>query len=294
MWARYLLIQDEQVAAETEPKKEPLPSTKPKQPQQPKNNKVASSGKTYTAETRRSLESNKQPPKSEKNPKQNRESGEEEADDTTKAEIEAAAVKIQAGFRGYKTRQEMKERQAKETRPEAEDKKTPDTSGTEEAAAIKIQSSFRGYKVRKEMKTSGNSGEELDEVDNRKFTKADETRNTDEEETAAIKIQAGFRGYQVRKEVEAKKNSLSNENSEEARAPSVRSEAKVSLSGQIMWCLFPLPAICPPVCASRALLKTSSFAYNATNTSALVSICSTSLFVPSFCSIPLSNFCVVT
>ncbi|XP_054284200.1 IQ domain-containing protein N [Macrosteles quadrilineatus] len=86
-------------------------------------------------------------------------------------EAAAAATKIQATFRGFKTRQEMKD---------------------VDRAAAKIQAGFRGYKVRKEMKRKVESeGETSPSHDADPQT-----------EQAATKIQAGVRGFLVRRRVQ--------------------------------------------------------------------------------------------
>ncbi|EDO46037.1 predicted protein, partial [Nematostella vectensis] len=64
--------------------------------------------------------------------------GEEVDIDIDDPEVQKAATKIQASFRGHKTREQIKQ-----------DKQQKDE---EEAAALKIQSSFRGHKAREEVK----------------------------------------------------------------------------------------------------------------------------------------------
>ena len=66
--------------------------------------------------------------------------------------FDGAATKIQAGFRGYKAREEVKEKRSGGALKSA--------SNEEEIAAVKIQSSFRGHQARKEieaMKLAGST-----------------------------------------------------------------------------------------------------------------------------------------
>lgn len=102
---------------------------------------------------------------------------------------EVAATKIQAGFRGYRVRKQLKEVEI------VQPKKTANMSNKEnrranqqnpfrrqsieEKSATKIQAGVRGFLVRKKQKTA-----------------------TD----AATKIQASFRGFKVRKDIKKCKN----------------------------------------------------------------------------------------
>lgn len=66
-----------------------------------------------------------------------------------------AATKIQAGFRGYKTREELKTKSngatSQEINQEQKENKESGIMKEEEEAAVKIQASFRGLKARKEV-----------------------------------------------------------------------------------------------------------------------------------------------
>lgn len=105
---------------------------------------------------------------------------------------EAAATKIQAGFRGYRVRKQLKDSDSNrkptmQTRSSVnhqsnnnkENKRInqhhqPRKGSIEEKSATKIQAGIRGFLVRKKQKVA-----------------------TD----AATKIQASFRGFKVRKEI---------------------------------------------------------------------------------------------
>ena len=141
------------------------------------------------------------------------ETKEEEIDiDLNDPEVEAAATKIQAGFKGHKTRKEMKEKEAAEvTTSAAEDDEVIDIDLNDpevEAAATKIQAGFKGHKTRKEMKEAKSSQADDDKTNDEadKAVKADENEididlDDPEVEAAATKIQAGFKGHKARKQV---------------------------------------------------------------------------------------------
>ncbi|KDR17791.1 Abnormal spindle-like microcephaly-associated protein-like protein [Zootermopsis nevadensis] len=107
-----------------------------------------------------------------------------------------AASKIQAGFRGYKVRKQLREHTEEDNKngprsqgslsqssnQEEEEEEVRATNGTpagdiEDKSATMIQAGVRGYLVRKRRQA---------------------------ESDAAVKIQAGFRGYQARREVKAR------------------------------------------------------------------------------------------
>lgn len=109
------------------------------------------------------------------------------------SEEEEAAKKIQAHFRGYKTRKELDNMKASQD----DDKNSAEPVDPElEKAATRIQASFRGHKVRKEMKVTvpEESPQESDEV-------LDIDLNDPELVQAATKIQTTFRGYKARKKM---------------------------------------------------------------------------------------------
>lgn len=113
--------------------------------------------------------------------------GEAKMDEKGEVTAADAATKIQASYRGFKTRQDIK---------------------TANTAASKIQAGFRGYKVRKQLrentedKKNGprNQGSRPQSVNQKEEVEAtNQTPACDVEERSATKIQASVRGYLVRK-----------------------------------------------------------------------------------------------
>ena len=87
-----------------------------------------------------------------------------------------AATKIQASYRGFRARKDIR---------------------AANQAASKIQAGFRGYKVRKQLRDSDS------EV---KMNGPQEVSSNDVEQQSAIKIQAGVRGYLERKKLQAERD----------------------------------------------------------------------------------------
>lgn len=148
----------------------------------------------------------------------------------SKTKEDEAATKIQAGFRGHKTRQDLKKQ--KENQQVKDAKKSSVNTGKtapkggpqmseEDKAATKIQAGFRGHKTRKEIAQKKDEGDkELNQAatkiqanyrghktrkELKKSQPPKENKTTskfsNEEEKAATKIQAGFRGHQTRKQL---------------------------------------------------------------------------------------------
>ncbi|KAH3826144.1 hypothetical protein DPMN_128039 [Dreissena polymorpha] len=137
-------------------------------------------------------------------------------------EVNAAALKIQSGFRGHKSRQQVKEMR------EARNSATTDRSNKDdididlddpetEKAALKIQAGFKGYQTRKEIKAK----RETQEATKADFNKPEpDGKNIDidmddpEVVEAATKIQAGFKGFKTRQELKAKAAASKDEESQ--------------------------------------------------------------------------------
>ncbi|XP_063441382.1 titin-like isoform X8 [Mytilus trossulus] len=143
----------------------------------------------------------------EKDPAQPKAEEEEVDIDLTDPDVEHAAIKIQAGFKGYKARKDV---QSKEKQPETKEEEVDiDLNDPEvEKAATKIQAGFRGHQTRKEMqsKTDVKSEEKVPEKKEEVEEVVDIDLNDPDVEKAAIKIQAGFKGFQTRKEMQSKKS----------------------------------------------------------------------------------------
>ncbi|XP_037875719.1 sperm surface protein Sp17 [Bombyx mori] len=116
---------------------------------------------------------------------------------------EQAATKIQAAFRGHRTRKSMSMKAAKqepckpEPVPTKAELEAEFKSDDKELchAATKIQASFRGHQARKETQAQKEK-EKQDKEDIEKIDLTDPDLNK-----AATKIQASFRGHKVRKDV---------------------------------------------------------------------------------------------
>ncbi|XP_069678599.1 uncharacterized protein igl [Periplaneta americana] len=127
-------------------------------------------------------------------------------------ETEKAATKIQAVFRGHRSRQTMKSGDAKETVQDLEAEFNPNDQELCNAAT-KIQASFRGHMARKQApaatggkgKPEDDLSKELQKLDAKVDDELADIDLTDPDlNKAATKIQASFRGHKVRKETTTK------------------------------------------------------------------------------------------
>ncbi|XP_058053691.1 neuromodulin [Anopheles bellator] len=137
-------------------------------------------------------------------------------------EVEAAATKIQAAFRGHKTRKEMKQgdgvtkasSEAQQQQATAETEREPTKEELEAEfdpndaelthAATRIQASFRGHMARKTAPKEGEDTKkvvDIDEITRKVAEELDIDMDDPELHKAASKIQASFRGHKVRKDV---------------------------------------------------------------------------------------------
>uniref|UniRef100_A0A336M3C9 CSON001641 protein n=1 Tax=Culicoides sonorensis TaxID=179676 RepID=A0A336M3C9_CULSO len=123
-------------------------------------------------------------------------------------ELETAATKIQAGFKGHKTRQELKQKlQNNESndKTSTDDKIDIDLEDPEvHKAATTIQAGYKGHKVRQELKQKLQNNESNDKTS---IENIDIDLEDPEVQKAAKKIQAGFRGHKTREELKQKLNS---------------------------------------------------------------------------------------
>ncbi|XP_071173445.1 DNA ligase 1-like isoform X9 [Mytilus edulis] len=163
----------------------------------------------------------------EKDPAQPKAEEEEVDIDLTDPDVEHAAIKIQAGFKGYKARKDV---QTKEKQPETKEEEVDiDLNDPEvEKAATKIQAGFRGHQTRKEMqsKTDVKSETKVDQSKQSETEEVDIDLNDPEVEKAATKIQAGFRGHKTRKEMLSKTDVQTTQKSETEVKTEEKTEAK--------------------------------------------------------------------
>ena len=174
---------------------------------------------------------------------------EEEIDiDLNDPEVEMAATKIQAGFKGKKARDEVKmmKNEMAEKIEEEQDSKNENATDTDididlndpevEMAATKIQAGFKGKKARDEVKMMKNEMagkiEEEQDSKNENATDIDIDLNDPEVEMAATKIQAGFKGKKAREEVKMMKEEMDVkvEESEQINEKAVEEEIDIDLN----------------------------------------------------------------
>ncbi|XP_033758760.1 titin-like isoform X3 [Pecten maximus] len=151
---------------------------------------------------------------------------EEEIDiDLNDPEVEKAAVKIQATFKGLKSRKFGKSKTSVEQPLNHRDTKPPEvvdidlTDPEVEKAAVKIQASFKGLRARKtnvQKESAPAPTEGTEEKKEEPVGDVDIDLNDPETAQAALKIQAGFRGYKTRKEVKESLETEEGKTSEEA------------------------------------------------------------------------------
>ncbi len=128
--------------------------------------------------------------------------------DADEKELQHAAVRVQAMYRGYSYRKKS----SADPQPSRMTKKSKQVvesrDGSLEKAAVKVQSLYRGYSIRKLKKPS----EEADDTSARQETKKKSSRHRSSkslsEQQAAVKMQSLFRGYRDRKIVREVKEEI--------------------------------------------------------------------------------------
>ncbi|XP_042239135.1 uncharacterized protein LOC121877437 [Homarus americanus] len=120
--------------------------------------------------------------------------------DLNDPEVQKAATKIQAGFRGMKSRKEVKDQQHPGADDQDDEIAAIDLTDPELAdAALKIQAGFRGAKARKDKikKEEAELNQKLGNL-NTEAEELDIDLSDPELNKAATKIQATFRGHKQR------------------------------------------------------------------------------------------------
>uniref|UniRef100_A0A0G4GBW3 Uncharacterized protein n=1 Tax=Chromera velia CCMP2878 TaxID=1169474 RepID=A0A0G4GBW3_9ALVE len=130
--------------------------------------------------------------------------------DEDAAELEAAAIRIQAAARGRKAREEVAAVREEKERAYGEEKAKEILEQLEqEEAAKKIQAIHRGkaarQQVEQEKRERGQAASKIQALHRGKLARQSVRQQRDEEQEAALKIQALQRGKKARGEVEAKK-----------------------------------------------------------------------------------------
>merc|ERR1712106_716367 len=131
----------------------------------------------------------------------------DELPDLEAADVAAATIKIQSAYKGFKTRQMIK--QHKEIMPDLNCAQVQD-------ATIKIQSAYRGFKTRKDMKESGEDTQQRRNYSSSEDSSDSSDTESDEVEDlpdlkaadvvdATIKIQSAYKCFKARKMIKQHK-----------------------------------------------------------------------------------------
>ena len=140
-------------------------------------------------------------------------------------DTQAAAVKIQAGFRGMQARrqlaQQQQQQQQQQESQQEENKETFDdidlNDPETQKAAAKIQAGFRGMQARRQLAQQQESQQQHQQSqrDENKETFDDIDLSDPETQKAAAKIQAGFRGMQTRRQLAQQQQQETQENQQQ-------------------------------------------------------------------------------
>merc|ERR1712157_599902 len=137
--------------------------------------------------------------------------GEEEVDiDLEDPEVQAATAKIQAGYKGMRTRRDMKEKKAEEKQNDAEKEEEVDIDLNDpevQAATEKIQAGYKGMRTRRDLKEKNVEEIPNEEKELKEKTETNTQGEINEEvdidlgdpevQAATAKIQAGYKGMRT-------------------------------------------------------------------------------------------------
>ena len=123
-------------------------------------------------------------------------------------EVQAATEKIQAGYKGMRTRQNLKEKDKKQTEVSTSNKEEIDETvdidladPEVQAATEKIQAGYKGMRTRRDMKSKMEESKETADSE----TPIDIDLEDPDVQAATVKIQAGYKGMQTRRDLKEKK-----------------------------------------------------------------------------------------
>ena len=133
--------------------------------------------------------------------------------------IDLAATKIQAAYRGHKVRSEMNTHLNKENEENLENKLTSNDNNEADLAATAIQAAYRGHLVRSTNKIDSEPLEQENDENPPNY------KDSEEANQAATKIQAAYKGHFVRSNNKIKQENMVQTNNESSSTHGLSEEA---------------------------------------------------------------------